>query len=244
MQVGTDVKVMAFIAMVTALSIPVWDNDGEARSDIASDVAESITPPGLRSGDLVFRAGRGIFSDLFRNIGEYRAAFSHVGIVYYQGGRAYVLHTEASELTGIGHARRDSLKDFIGEENASAYGFYRVEGLNEERRRLVVDKALQYVREQVPFDVSFDLNTDDKLYCSELVYKAFRAAKMDLVDAAWRFQVFGWPETGSREVISISQLISAGNIHPIVDNKQERKNEKVAWQFLDSGDLDGQWLQF
>ena len=136
----------------------------------------------LQTGDLVFRAGRGLFSALFRSLGQTQTPYSHVGVVYRRGATLYVIHAEADDFTGIGSARMDPLADFVSPRHASQYTFRRPVGLDSARRARLAQTLLSYVRQAIPFDTDFDLADDQRLYCSELVYKAFLSAGIELVD--------------------------------------------------------------
>jgi len=134
----------------------------------------------IRSGDLVFRQGRGIFSGLFRNVGEVPSPYSHVGIIYVEKEDVFVIHSEANDVTGIGFSKKDNLYDFIDPTNALTYGFFRVKGLNANDAQYVLGTALAYVINRTPFDADFNLE-NDSLYCTELVYKAYKSAGINLV---------------------------------------------------------------
>ncbi len=189
----------------------------QLRQENTSLVSENIpaVPATIKSGDLVFRRGRGIFSEIFRDIGGTGSPFSHVGIVYIDNSSIFVLHTEANELTGIGHARKEKIDSFISKEHALSYAFFRVTGLDADGRASVLETALEYVRNRVPFDTSFSLEGDDRLYCSELVYKAFKSAQIYLVDSPSILRIPGFSVSGTLEAITIAQLLKSSNIQPI-----------------------------
>jgi hypothetical protein len=130
----------------------------------------------------VARRGRGVFSDLFRKVGGVESPYSHVGIVHLEGGEAGVIHTVASELTGRGYVRIEPLREFIGEDSADAAALYRPQDASPEALRGAVRAALKLAAARVPFDTRFDLETEDRLYCTELVYLAFRRAGVKLVE--------------------------------------------------------------
>lgn len=140
--------------------------------------------PPLREGDLLVRRGRGLLSDLFRRVGGKEALYSHVGIVHLGGGEPRVIHTVASELSGRGHARVDPLHSFLSEDRADAAALYRPVGASPEVLRSAVEAALEMAALQTPFDTAFDLETEDRLYCTELVQLAYRRAGLPLVEAS------------------------------------------------------------
>ena len=45
--------------------------------------------------------------------------------------------------------------------------------------------ALTYVRDALPFDDRFNLESADRMYCTELVWRAYLKAGIDLVDGVF-----------------------------------------------------------
>lgn len=143
---------------------------GCARDRTAVDMEDL---PVLRSGMLVFRLGNGVFSNEFRQRASHEQRFSHVGIVCVEQGRVTVYHTEASEWTGRGGAKKEDLKDFL--MGARDVAFYELPVDTIVLGRFL-KKAQEYYEQRVPFDLDFDNSTDDRLYCTELVSKALNSA--------------------------------------------------------------------
>lgn len=172
----------------------------------------------IKNGDIVFRQGTGIFSYLFRNIGGEYSAFSHVGIVYFENNKVFVIHTEANDLTGIGFAKTEELSVFINACNASKHAFYRVQNLASYETATVLDSALKYVNDKIPFDTDFDLTNEDRLYCTELVYKAFKSIGCDLVRAPKKIQCISGLK--AFEAITIGQLLASNKLKLIQNDKK------------------------
>ena len=126
-----------------------------------------------------------------------------------------MIHAEADDFTGIGFARMDPLVEFVSPDNASAYTFKRVVPLTGDLQGKVLFSALAYVRRQVPFDTAFDLTDDDRLYCSELVYKAFLSAGVELVDHPEIIRLPAQAAQGSVEVITVGQLVHSSTVTDI-----------------------------
>ncbi len=174
----------------------------------------------IKNGDLVFRQGRGIFSDIFKNIGETDSPFSHVGIVYKDGNDIFVIHTEANELTGVGFAKKEKLSDFISNSNSVTYDFYRIDDFRSARIQSVLKAALKYVNDKIPFDTDFNLRDNDRLYCTELVYKAFKSAGINLVGKPSMIQVPSLSGLHKLEAIPIGQLLNSESIKLIPTHKR------------------------
>lgn len=166
----------------------------------------------FESGDLVFRMGRGLFSDIFSSFGTNHPRYSHVGIVIVEADACQVVHTEASELTGKGNARIESMAVFLGPDRAAYGAVFRVRNMAAEQRRKVVASAASYVRRQIPFDIDFNLESEDKLYCTELVWRAFREGGIDLApkrDIVKSRILFG---SKMKEIVTVNNLVEGGGI--------------------------------
>lgn len=119
----------------------------------------------LRSGDLVCRLGNGFFSGIFRRYSGGPERFSHIGVVHWDGDSCFVIHAEASELTGIGSVRKDLLSFFADE----SFDLQFFEVPDDTVRRRIDSFAVSYLLRPTSFDLGFDMTSDSTLYCTELV---------------------------------------------------------------------------
>ena len=118
--------------------------------------------PYLQDGDIICRLGDRIWSAYFRDMSPTDRRFSHLGIVRIREGNVSVIHAEAwtERQEGVNEV---SLEDFL--ELALTVGIYRanfIEGA------VLSDSAVEYIGR--PFDWSFDLSDESKIYCTELLY--------------------------------------------------------------------------
>ena len=104
--------------------------------------------------------------------------------------------------------RREKLRDVVSPERAAGASAYRVEGLSEARITRVCKTAQGYFERGLPFDNDFDLRTPEKLYCTELVWRAFGAAGVDLC---------GNSLSGSKKFLLPVDLIRGGKLRWIAD---------------------------
>ncbi len=133
-----------------------------------------------RSGDLIFRRGEGIASQAVL-AADPRSPFSHVGLFVRSPQGAFVVSALPAEGSATGSVRSDPLARFLAPESATAIAVYRLRG-EPERARRAAEVALGWATRRLPFDDRFDLETPDRVYCTELVRNAYRAAGLDLVD--------------------------------------------------------------
>lgn len=132
----------------------------------------------LFNGDLIFRKGRDLASSLVLTQGD-SGQFSHVGVIVKQQGIVSVIHSVPEGPEVISGVQTDPLSDFISFDNASDIAVYRMKIIDNKTR----EKILEYLLQQIgkPFDDDFLLSTDKKIYCTELVIKAFSFAGTTLV---------------------------------------------------------------
>ncbi len=126
----------------------------------------------LQSGDVVCRLGNGFFSNYFRKYASKEQKYSHIGIIEVANDSIFVIHTEASELTGIGYVKREPIHNFLN--TIKVFGFYRIE-CNKKVRERIIKKGIEYYQQKVPFDLDFR-NDNDEFYCTELVAETLNYA--------------------------------------------------------------------
>ena len=134
----------------------------------------------FESGDIVFRRGTGLLSQAVLSA-DVDSTFSHTGIVYLIDGVPFVVHASPGEsLAHPSKLKVDSMAEFL--EPASAAAVYRARTDSEALGRRAAERAYAYALEGRLFDTQLDLGTDEALYCTELVWKSYLAAGLDLVD--------------------------------------------------------------
>lgn len=170
-------------------------------------------PPFLRDGDIVFRMGRGLFSPIWGRVGAHSVPYSHVGIFVEGKGGGHIIHTEANEFTGNGYAREEPFAVFLGKPRAASGTVFRPRALlRDDQRKMVVQAAQGYVQNRIPFDVEFDLATHDRLYCSELIWRAFKSVGIELAPRHDVLEPTPFLGGKRREIISLNNLLEGGGL--------------------------------
>lgn len=129
----------------------------------------SVTPRELRSGDLVFRTGRGRWSPVFARLNPL-TGFSHVGVILNVGENRWVVaHAEADDFGNGGGIKISTLRGFLNDADRF------------EIRRSILPHATkeQFARmawsaweKSAPFDSEFRLDDNgDRVYCSEFIWR-------------------------------------------------------------------------
>lgn len=144
----------------------------------------ALDPQELKSGDIIFRSGTTVDSDIVRAL-DHGSPFSHVGLVDIADDAVFVIHIEP----GIGGTpgnlvRRETLGEFLSTAKADGVGLVRVKPEYRALAPAAVRAARSFAARHLPFDPYFSLRSDDALYCTELVWRAYLASGLDLLDGS------------------------------------------------------------
>ncbi len=132
----------------------------------------------LRSGYIVLRMGLGADSRLLAQMNRKNKSYSHCGIVMVENGYPFVYHSIGGENNPDERLRRDSANFFFSPVYNTAIAVVRYD-LDPGRLGELGNIVREYYKRRPKFDMKFDLRTDDKLYCSEFVFKAVNKAAHD-----------------------------------------------------------------
>jgi hypothetical protein len=161
----------------------------------------------LRDGDLVFRRGASLVSRAVLSA-DTGFPFSHVGL-YSSTGGGTVIHVAPGDEHDVGVTVMEPLDRYLAPGRASEVGAWRVDGGDPAR---AVATARGFVARRIPFDHNGDTGDRRSLYCTELVWLAWRDADAELL-APVRTPVRIGHLTIS--VIRPSELVATGATRPI-----------------------------
>ena len=135
----------------------------------------------LQNGDLIFRKGRSIESRIVL-LSDGDSEYSHVGLVYKHNRKTFVIHASPiEEGDKDDFIRMESIEDFVSEEKAVKFALYRVAGSLINFPEIACSYAFDCFLKKYRFDNRYDLKSNSKLYCTELIWKAYKYAGIDLV---------------------------------------------------------------
>lgn len=160
---------------------------------------------GIENGDIICRLGNGFFSNQFKKYSLTEKIYSHVGIIEKTGDSIFVIHAEASELTGIGHVKREPIDVFLN--SIKTWGVYRADASDSIRNNITV-YTKEYFVKNTPFDLDFDSADDSRVYCTELVALGINKAFGDSI-------VTPKMHLGSLRVYGVDNVYLLPNMHVI-----------------------------
>lgn len=149
---------------------PIPDSLLKERWKLINVAADSI-----REGDLVLRCGNDFISESLSDFSQQEKLYSHSGVAMMYDQTMYVYSNMAGDINPDEIMRRDPVDSFISPVHNVAVGIYRYDITDTELEKL---RAIihNYYNNKLPFDMNFDLSTDDKMYCAEMIAKAIEQA--------------------------------------------------------------------
>jgi Permuted papain-like amidase enzyme, YaeF/YiiX, C92 family len=124
---------------------------------------------------LIERADEDLVSESMRNFSKRDKTFSHCGLAFIEDGEVYVYNNMAGEENRSEKMIREPYDSFVSPAKKSAFGIFRYALTDTETEKLhTVTK--EYHQKGLLFDKTFDLKTDDKMYCAEMIYKFLKTA--------------------------------------------------------------------
>lgn len=148
----------------------------EARANNPANLAavDSCTKL-LHTGDLLVRRGDDMTSYMLSQLNMQDQTYSHCGLVMVENGYPFVYHSIGGEDNPDQALRRDSAQLWCSPANNHAFAAFRY-ALADSINDKLVKSVRGFYKERIKFDMSFDMETDDRLYCSEMIYKAIEQA--------------------------------------------------------------------
>ena len=134
----------------------------------------------VKSGDLILRTGKDFTSGLMRKLSQNDKTYSHCGIASLENDTLFVYHALGGEWNPDQKLRRDPFELFCNPYENRGFGIFRYR-INNVQQKNIINLAHQFYKQGVMFDIQFDLATDNRMYCSEFVYKTIEKATKDSV---------------------------------------------------------------
>lgn len=120
----------------------------------------------IENGFLICRLGSGYFSNYFRKFASKEQKYSHIGIISKENDSIYVYHSEASEFTGTGFVKKETLNSFL--KGILIYDFFKFK-YPDSTKANILKSVKKYYNKKTPFDLNFNSFDDNELYCTELI---------------------------------------------------------------------------
>lgn len=143
----------------------------EKRITTAFVKIDSVIPL-IKTGDLIVRTGNDFTSESLRSLNQRDQTYSHCGIASVENDTVYVYHALGGEWNPDEKLRRDKFIFFAEPYSNRGIGIYRYLLNNSDIDSLMTSVKKLY-ETGIMFDMKFDLETNERMYCAEFVYKAY-----------------------------------------------------------------------
>ena len=140
----------------------------------AVDSIKTLTPL-IKTGDLITRTGNDFTSESLRSLNRRNKKYSHCGIAIIENDTIFVYHALGGDFNPDQKLLREPVFTFLNPSSNVAAGLFRF-NTNAEFNTNLSQIVHKYFNNGLPFDISFDLATDDKMYCAEFVAKSYISA--------------------------------------------------------------------
>lgn len=125
----------------------------------------------IRQGDMILRTGNDFTSESLRRLSLTDKTYSHCGIASIENDTIFVYHSLGGEWNPDERLRKDPVELFCNPGENRGFGVFTFNF--DARQKHTLDSLLQsWYKKGIMFDMRFDLSTDDRMYCTELVSKA------------------------------------------------------------------------
>ena len=161
----------AIAAGIVSLALPIAAGWNPFRPALRMDASL------LRDGDIIFIRGATV-RGMAVALAEKSSPYSHTGIIHKEGGSTWVIHATPSGDSD--YVCRDSLDDFLAISGTRHAAVCRALPEFSDIAVRAAKRAEFYYSEKYPFDGKFSLKSEDSLYCTELVWRAYLDAGLDL----------------------------------------------------------------
>ena len=150
--------------------IPLPDSVLRERLENIRTVIDSI-----QEGDLVVRCGNDFTSESLRDFSQAEKLYSHSGIALRLNDKLYIFSNMAGDINPDEIMRHDNVDSFLSPVNNVAAGVYRYDLSTVELDKLR-EIVLAHYYNKLQFDMNFDLSSDNKMYCAEMIAKSVEQA--------------------------------------------------------------------
>lgn len=170
---------LALITFFISCTSPASEKGPNASHEKTAENNISRLKDFAQQGDLVVRMTDDLISEQIKFLNEKEKIYSHAGIIIMQNGEPFVCNISPNDPTND-TIQIEPVDSFLNPAKNLACALYRYEINNAERASLK-ETLIGYKQKHITFDWLYDIATDDKMYCAELIEKALRMATNDRI---------------------------------------------------------------
>lgn len=161
----------------------------------------------VRTGDIVTRLGTDITSEMLRQMNQVDKRFSHIGIASIESDTTFIYHAIGGEFNPDLRIKREPLYSFLHAADNKGAGIYRLQ-VSVANAPAIALKAKGIYNTGIPFDMAFDYQTEDRLYCAEFVAKCIGRS---LKDSSW----LAFSTAGKFSYVAVDNITNSKILQPV-----------------------------
>ena len=135
----------------------------------------SSLKPQIQNGDMIFRNGMDAVSRAARSFNRKDTSYSHCGIIFIENDSPFVYHALGGTYNPSQKLMRQPIEAFADPAENNSIGIYRYDLTGKEMAKLA-EVVHDYHRAGLKFDLFFNFQSDNAMYCSEFVFKSLNKA--------------------------------------------------------------------
>lgn len=136
--------------------------------------------PLVQTGDLITRTGNDFTSESLRSLNQRDKKYSHCGIALVQNDTVFVFHALGGEFNPDQKLLKEPLEIFADPLGNRGIGIYRFT-IDQQKVAGVLQTVQEWYQLPITFDMKFDLETEEKMYCAEFVAKSYQKGTNNLL---------------------------------------------------------------
>jgi len=135
----------------------------------------------VRSGDILFRKQATFLSNTVLSFDK-GGAYSHVGLIVQVDDAVLVVHSVPFSGGGSKDGVQiETMRAFLAGSETVDYAVFRVHPEHRAAALRAANEALLFYSRHIPFDTEFQFDSPDRLYCTELVWRAYLGSGLALL---------------------------------------------------------------
>lgn len=147
----------------------------------------------LQNGDIFLTRGTHWRSQVVQWLHR-DSEFTHAGILVEKENQWWAVHAApewGDENKKAPQVRMEPLSEFLANPHLQRMQVVRVQQVLPGQLKDITARALEMAEQKLPFDGKYDLSTGDSVYCTELIWRIYRAQGFDFLDSvSWERRVF------------------------------------------------------
>ncbi len=129
----------------------------------------------IKDGDILTRLGNDFTSKSLKKLNRRDETWSHCGIASFEKDSLFIYHSLGGEWNPDEKIKRDLFEAFSEPFSNNGIGIYRFD-ISESLVKKIPITASAFKNAGVSFDMDFNLQTDNKMYCAEFVCRVLEKA--------------------------------------------------------------------